>query len=90
MSGGEIEIKVLAGGELVNVEKLCDALAAGTLQMGHTHPDYQMGVVPPDITMADIYRSVVPFVIIQGICLVQIMMFPELVLWLPTVMLGGG
>lgn len=46
MSGGEIDIKVFADGELVNVEKLCDAVAAGTLQMGHTHPDYQMGSVP--------------------------------------------
>lgn len=46
MSNGEIEIKVFADGELVNVEKLCDAVAAGTLEMGHTHPDYQMGSVP--------------------------------------------
>ncbi len=46
MSGGEIEINVFADGELVNVEKLCDAVAAGTLEMGHTHPDYQMGSVP--------------------------------------------
>mgnify|MGYP001826675143 FL=1 len=43
MSNGEIDIKVFADGELVNVEKLCDAVAAGTLQMGHTYPDYQMG-----------------------------------------------
>ena len=48
------------------------------------------GVVPPDITMADIYRSVIPFVIIQGIGLALVMIFPELVLWLPRVMLGGG
>ena len=47
------------------------------------------GVVPPDITMADIYRSVIPFVIIQGVCLALIMLFPELVLWLPRMMLGG-
>ena len=47
------------------------------------------GVVPPDISMGDIYRSVIPFVIIQGICLALIMIFPELVLWLPRVMLGG-
>ncbi len=46
------------------------------------------GVVPPDITMADIYRSVIPFVIIQGIGLALIMIFPELVLWLPRVLLG--
>ncbi len=48
------------------------------------------GVVPPDISMADIYRSVIPFVIIQGIALALIMAFPQLVLWLPGVMLGGG
>ncbi len=48
------------------------------------------GVVPPDISMGDIYRSVIPFVIIQGIALALIMIFPELVLWLPRVMLGGG
>jgi len=48
------------------------------------------GVVPPDISMADIYRSVVPFVIIQGVALALIMLFPEIVLWLPRVMLGGG
>ena len=48
------------------------------------------GVVPPEISMADIYRSVIPFVIIQGIALALIMIFPELVLWLPRVMLGGG
>jgi TRAP-type C4-dicarboxylate transport system substrate-binding protein len=46
MSGGKIAIKVFADGELVNVEKLCDAVAMGTLEMGHTHPDYQMGSVP--------------------------------------------
>lgn len=48
------------------------------------------GVVPPDISMADIYRSVIPFVIIQGVALALIMLFPDLVLWLPRVMLGGG
>jgi len=46
MSAGKIQISVFADGELVNVEKLCDAVAAGTLEMGHTHPDYQMGTVP--------------------------------------------
>ena len=48
------------------------------------------GVVPPEISMGDIYRSVIPFVIIQGVALALIMIFPELVLWLPRVMLGGG
>ena len=47
------------------------------------------GVVPPDITMGDIYRSIVPFVIIQGMVLLLIMVFPQIVLWLPRVVLGG-
>jgi tripartite ATP-independent transporter DctM subunit len=47
------------------------------------------GVVPPDISMGDIYRSVTPFVMIQGLALVLIMIFPEIVLWLPRVVLGG-
>ena len=46
MSGGRIEITVFADGELVDVEKLCDAVAAGTIEIGHTHPDYQQGAVP--------------------------------------------
>ena len=46
MSGGRIEISVFADGELVDVEKLCDAVAAGTIELGHTHPDYQQGAVP--------------------------------------------
>lgn len=46
MSNGEIEIKVFADSELVDVEKLCDAVSMGVLEMGHTHPDYQMGSVP--------------------------------------------
>lgn len=46
MSGGKIEISVFADGELVSWDKLCDAVAAGTLEMGHTHPDYYQGKVP--------------------------------------------
>ncbi len=47
------------------------------------------GVVPPDITMGDIYRSVIPFVAIQAAVLILIMVFPQLVLWLPRVVLGS-
>ena len=47
------------------------------------------GVVPPDISMMDIYKSVWPFVIIQGIGLVIIVLFPQLALWLPSKLFGG-
>jgi TRAP-type mannitol/chloroaromatic compound transport system permease large subunit len=40
-------------------------------------------IVPPGITMTDIYRSIVPFVILQGIGLIIVIIFPEIALWLP-------
>lgn len=43
-------------------------------------------IVPPKIQMMDIYRSVYPFVILQAICLVLVMMFPQLATWLPDLM----
>ncbi len=45
---------------------------------------YMKGVVPKDITMADLYRSVWPFVIILGIGIALVMIFPDLALWLPN------
>jgi TRAP-type mannitol/chloroaromatic compound transport system permease large subunit len=45
---------------------------------------YMKGVVPVGISMGDIYRSVWPFIILQGICLILLMMFPQIVLWLPA------
>ncbi|SHK06265.1 TRAP transporter, DctM subunit [Marinobacter antarcticus] len=46
---------------------------------------YLKGVVPPDITMKDIYTSVVPFVIIEIVAIGIIMVFPEIATWLPGV-----
>ena len=45
---------------------------------------YMKGVVPKDITMGDIYKSVWPFIGLQGLCLILCMVFPEIVLWLPS------
>ena len=44
------------------------------------------GIVPPEIGMTDIYRSIVPFVILQAICLILVMIFPQLATWLPSLM----
>ncbi len=41
------------------------------------------GVVPPEVSMGDIYRSIVPFVALQALCLILVIIFPELALWLP-------
>jgi tripartite ATP-independent transporter DctM subunit len=45
------------------------------------------GVVPPSISMTDIYRSILPFVVLQAICLALVMIFPEIALWLPSKMI---
>jgi tripartite ATP-independent transporter DctM subunit len=42
------------------------------------------------ITMLDIYKSVVPFVGIQALCLIIIMIFPQIALWLPSIFFKGG
>jgi TRAP-type mannitol/chloroaromatic compound transport system permease large subunit len=39
--------------------------------------------------MADIYRSIIPFVLLQALTLVLIMIFPALATWLPNLMIGG-
>jgi tripartite ATP-independent transporter DctM subunit len=44
---------------------------------------YLKGVVPPGITMKDIYTSVIPFVLIEILAIAIIMIFPEIATWLP-------
>jgi len=44
------------------------------------------GVAPPEITMADIYGSVWPFVVCQAACLALVMLWPEMALYLPSLM----
>ncbi len=47
---------------------------------------YMKGVVPPEISMGDIYKSVGPFVVLQAIGLIIVMLFPQIALWLPSMM----
>lgn len=42
--------------------------------------------IPEDITMLDIYRSVIPFVGTQALGVILVMIFPILALWLPSTM----
>lgn len=44
---------------------------------------YLRSVVPPDVSMADIYKSVAPFVALQALALILMMIFPDLITWLP-------
>ncbi|PIY73201.1 MAG: C4-dicarboxylate ABC transporter, partial [Rhodobacterales bacterium CG_4_10_14_0_8_um_filter_70_9] len=49
---------------------------------------YLRGVAPPEISTMDIYRGVIPFVIIQILALVLLALFPSLATWLPGVVFG--
>ncbi len=50
---------------------------------------YMKAIVPKDISMADIIRSIIPYVGLQALCLIICIIFPDLALWLPRVLLGG-
>ena len=41
-------------------------------------------MAPPEITLADIYRSIIPFVLIMMVGLALVIIFPEIALWLPS------
>jgi tripartite ATP-independent transporter DctM subunit len=46
-------------------------------------------MAPPEITMRDIYQSILPFVLIMVMALAIMMAFPEIVLWLPNYVYGN-
>jgi tripartite ATP-independent transporter DctM subunit len=62
------------------------------MQMAYLTPPYgfnlfyMKSIVPDHISMADIYRSVIPFICLQIIGLALVMIFPQLALWLPAVL----
>ena len=49
---------------------------------------YLRGVAPPEVATMDIYRGVVPFVLIQLGMLFILALVPELATWLPGVVYG--
>lgn len=49
---------------------------------------YLKGVAPPEVQLSQIYKGVVPFIILQLTGLALLVIFPEIVLWLPRLMYG--
>jgi TRAP-type mannitol/chloroaromatic compound transport system permease large subunit len=45
-------------------------------------------MAPPGISMADIYRSIIPFVLLMILALVLVMIFPQIALYLPQAYSG--
>jgi TRAP-type mannitol/chloroaromatic compound transport system permease large subunit len=41
-------------------------------------------ILPPDVTMGDVYKSVFPFILLQLLALTLLILFPQIALWLPN------
>jgi tripartite ATP-independent transporter DctM subunit len=60
------------------------------LQLGFMTPPFGLllftmkGVAPTDTTMADVYRAAIPFLLIGLLMMALIVLFPQIVLWLPS------
>ena len=46
-------------------------------------------MAPREITLVDIYRSIIPFFFIMVVTIILIMIFPEIALWLPRTVYGN-
>ena len=51
---------------------------------------YLKSVAPPEISLPDIYRAVWPFMLLQIVAMLMVMMFPQMALWLPSLVMAGG
>ena len=49
---------------------------------------YLKAVAPPEVKIQQIYRGIIPFVILQLFGLTLVILFPEIALWLPRVLLN--
>lgn len=45
---------------------------------------YLKGVAPPEVKTTQIYQGIIPFVIIQLLLITAIVLYPDIVTWLPT------
>ncbi|GAA3924681.1 TRAP transporter large permease subunit [Litoribacillus peritrichatus] len=50
---------------------------------------YLRGVAPPEVKTSDMYKGVIPFIIIQLLLLIGLAFFPELATWLPEQVYGS-
>ena len=47
---------------------------------------YLKGVPPPSVTMADLYLSIIPFVLLMILGLLICIVFPDIILYLPRLL----
>ena len=48
---------------------------------------YLQGVAPPDVTLSQIFGSIWPYMGLQVLALILVLVFPQIALWLPSTML---
>lgn len=66
-------------------------LIAVTLQTSFLSPPvgfalfYLKGICPPEVRLVDIYKGVIPFMVLQLVGMLIIAYWPQLVIWLPAV-----
>jgi tripartite ATP-independent transporter DctM subunit len=51
---------------------------------------YLKSVAPPEIGLHDIYKALWPFMLMQIAAMLLVMIFPQIALWLPAALRGGG
>ena len=51
---------------------------------------YLKSVAPPPISMAMIFKSAMPFIGLQVLGLTLCIVFPQIILWLPSRLYAGG
>jgi tripartite ATP-independent transporter DctM subunit len=47
---------------------------------------YLKAVAPAEMKISVIYQGIIPFVVLQVLCLILLVLFPQIVLWLPNLM----
>ncbi|MFH1775785.1 MAG: TRAP transporter large permease subunit [Chloroflexota bacterium] len=64
------------------------------VEMGYTTPPFGVnlfimkGVAPPDSTFGDMVRAALPFLYCDAVALILVLVFPQIALWLPSLMQG--
>ena len=48
---------------------------------------FAKGAAPPEVTLADTYRGVVPLVMVQAMVVGLVLAFPGLAVWLPSLVM---
>jgi tripartite ATP-independent transporter DctM subunit len=88
-------VATLAGVSPENIPLWYGVIFMVNMQMAFLSPPfgyslfYLKSVAPPQISMAMIFRSAVPFLCLQALGLALCIVFPQIVLWLPSLVYAG-